>query len=301
MDDATDADLTGRVAVVTGAGTGLGRAEALALATFGADVVVNDVSESADSVADELSELGVRAAAVRGDVGDRETVDALMHKATTDFGQLDVVLNNAGILRDRMIFSMSDQEWDDVIRVHLRGHFMLTRSACDHWRRRSKEVGGPVYGRLINTTSEAALFGATGQPNYAAAKSGITALTVAAAQGTHRYGVRANAICPRARTGMTEHVFGEHNEDDGVDPLSTEHVAPFVSYLASPAADSINGQLFVVHGGMVALMAPPSVEQRFDTAHGQWTPDELAGSVGKYFESRDSEKIFASTELASMP
>ncbi len=301
MEDAAGVDLTGRVAVVTGAGAGLGRAEALALAGAGADVVLNDVSEAASAVAEEAAALGVRSAAVVGDVGDRATVDALMRSARTDFGRLDIVVNNAGILRDRMIFGMTDQEWDDVIRVHLRGHFMLTRSACDYWRQRSKDAGGPVYGRIVNTTSEAALFGAAGQPNYAAAKSGITALTIAAARGTHRYGVRANAICPRARTGMTEHVFGERDEDGAVDPLSTEHVAPFVSYLASPAAESINGQLFVVHGGMVALMAPPSVEQRFDTAHGQWTPEELAGTVGKYFENSDPERVFASAELASMP
>src|SRR5204862_1671803 len=138
---------------------------------------------------------------------------------------LDILVNNAGVLRDRMVFTMSADEWDLVLRVHLRGHFVTTRFATAHWREQSKAAGGPVYGRIVNTSSEAFLLGSAGQPNYAAAKAGIAALTVTTARSCGRYGVRANAICPRARTAMTAGVFGD--APDGEDPLSPQHVAPF--------------------------------------------------------------------------
>ncbi|MFR9731196.1 3-oxoacyl-ACP reductase [Saccharopolyspora sp. MS10] len=290
-------DLTGKVAVVTGAGAGLGRAEALALAAAGADVVVNDVSEAAGSVAAEIRDFGGRAAAVRGDVGDGEVADELLAAALGHFGGLHVVVNNAGVLRDRMVFTMSDQEWDEVVRVHLRGHFLLCRAAAAHWRARAKETGAEVYGRIVNTASEAFLLGSAGQPNYAAAKAGIAALTVSTARALARYGVRANAICPRARTAMTESAFGPAPEGE-VDPLSTEHVAPFVAYLAAPAAEAISGQVFVVHGGQVALMAPPTVERRFEAEGATWTVEELHRSVGAHFAARDGG-MFTSTDLLS--
>jgi NAD(P)-dependent dehydrogenase (short-subunit alcohol dehydrogenase family) len=290
-------DLTGRVAVVTGAGSGLGRAEALALAAAGADVVVNDVA--ATDTVDEIVASGGRAVFVRGDVGDETVARELVGTAVRRFAGLDIVVNNAGVVRDRMLFSMSDEEWDLVIRVHLRGHFLLCRDAGAYWRDRSKVAGAPVYGRLINTSSEAWLFGSVGQPNYAAAKAGIVALTVAAARGLGRYGVRANAICPRARTAMTADVFGPP-PDDGPDPLGVEHVAPFVAYLASPAADPINGQVFVVHGGMVALLAPPTIAQRFDAAGSTWTTAELAASVGGHFAEHGPAPVFANTEIGSL-
>jgi 3-oxoacyl-[acyl-carrier protein] reductase len=194
---------------------------------------------------------------------------------------------------------MSDEEWDQVVRVHLRGHFLLTRNAAAHWRARSKESGGPVYGRIVNTSSEAFLLGPPGQPNYAAAKAGIVALTVSAARALRRYGVTANAICPRARTAMTAGVFGEA-PPDGRDPLSTGHVAPVVAYLASPAAGAISGQVFVVHGGKVALLAPPTVEHRFDAPGGAWTAESLDASLGGYFADRDPERMFASAEVLSL-
>jgi 3-oxoacyl-[acyl-carrier protein] reductase len=236
---------------------------------------------------------------VEGDVGDRSTADALLSTAVERFGGLDVVVNNAGVLRDRMLFNMSDDEWDLVVRVHLRGHFLLSRNACHYWRGRAKESGKSVYGRVVNTASEAFLLGSAGQPNYAAAKAGIAALTLSTARAMAGYGVRANAICPRARTDMTREVFGAA-PDDGVDPLSPAHVAPFTAYLASPAADAINGQVFVVYGGMVALMSAPVVEKRFDTAGDTWTMVELADQVGGYFADRDPKRTFASSDLMSL-
>lgn len=302
MESSGIVSLDGKVAVVTGAGAGLGKAEALALARAGANVVINDISEEAVAeVAGEIEALGIKSASVVGDVSERATADGLVAAAVEEFGDLQIVVNNAGVLRDRMLFSMTDQEWDLVVRVHLRGHFLVSRAAAVYWRDQSKSAGQPSYGRLINTASEAFLFGSAGQPNYAAAKAGISALTVSSARALGRYGVRANAICPRARTGMTEHVFGDTHEGSGLDPLSTEHVAPFVAYLASPAADKISGQVFVVHGGMVALMAPPSVEQRFDASGDTWTAEDLNRCVGGYFDGRDEQRIFSSNELTSLP
>jgi NAD(P)-dependent dehydrogenase (short-subunit alcohol dehydrogenase family) len=299
VDTSAGLDLDGKVAVVTGAGAGLGRAEALALASAGASVVLGDVSPGAGEVVDEIEALGGKAVLVQGDVSERDTADALIAAATERFGGLHVLVNNAGVVRDRMLFNMSDEEWDLVLRVHLRGHFLLSRNAAAYWRAESKQAGAPVYARVVNTSSEAFLVGAEAQPNYAAAKAGITALTLSTARATARYGVRANAICPRARTAMTEGVFSAPPED-GIDPLSTEHVAPFVAYLASPAAEAISGQVFVVHGGKVALISAPSIERRFDTAGPTWTLEELHTTVGGYFAERDNTKTFAFTDILSL-
>jgi NAD(P)-dependent dehydrogenase (short-subunit alcohol dehydrogenase family) len=277
--------LEGKVAVVTGAGAGLGRAEALALARAGADVVVNDVGggTGGDTV-EEIEAAGGKAVLVEGDVGESATARDLV-AAAERLGGLHVVVNNAGVLRDRMLFAMSDEEWDTVIRVHLRGHFLLSRDAAAYWRALAKEGDGTTYGRVVNTSSEAFLLGPPGQPNYAAAKAGIVALTQSTARGLARYGVRANAICPRARTAMTAEVFGAAPQ--GADPLSTEHVAPLVAYLAAPASDGISGRVFVVHGGMVELLAPWTAERRFDSP--SWTLKELDDVVGGYLESRKEQ------------
>ncbi|MBF6211854.1 3-oxoacyl-ACP reductase [Nocardia puris] len=293
--------LEGRVAIVTGAGAGLGRAEALALAGAGAAVVVNDLAES-DSVADTLAAiraLGVKAEFVAGSIAERATADALIRTAEESFGGVDIVVNNAGITRDRMLFNMSDDDFDAVVAVHLRGHFLLSRSAAAYWRGKSKAAGGPVYGRLVNTSSEAGLLGPEGQANYGAAKAGITALTLSAARALSRYGVRANAIAPRARTAMTEAVFSAAPET-GVDPLAPEHVARLVAYLASPAADAVNGQLFVVYGPMVALMAAPVVEQRFDAAGDAWTEGDLADTLSGYFADRPAGRTFSASSLTEL-
>ncbi|MGW5861179.1 3-oxoacyl-ACP reductase [Streptomyces sp. NPDC055239] len=294
--------LEGRTAIVTGAGAGLGRAEALALAARGADVVVNDVGPAADDVVAEIKALGRGAVAVTGDVGDWSMGDRLVEAAKDTFGGLDILVNNAGVLRDKMLFNLTESDWDDVIRVHLKGHAAVSRAAAVHWRAASKAAGGPVYGRVINTSSEAFLFGAAGQPNYSAAKAGITALTLATAQGLARYGVRANAICPRARTAMTAEAFGAGHQDaaDGLDIMAPERVGTFVAHLASPASGEINGQVFVVYGDMVALMAAPTVERKFTAADGVFTAEELDEQLTAHFKGRDPYRTYAAYSVADL-
>jgi NAD(P)-dependent dehydrogenase (short-subunit alcohol dehydrogenase family) len=305
--------LEGLSAVVTGAGRGLGRAEALELARLGAAVVVNDFGQPgrdgsgqasagpAEQVAAEIREAGGKALSHTGDVADFQQARELVGSAIAEFGKLDILVNNAGILRDRMVFSMSEDEWDSVIRVHLKGHFNTTRFAAAHWRERSKAAGGPVYGRIVNTSSEAFLAGSAGQPNYAAAKGGIVGLTTSTALALARYGVTANAICPRARTRMTEDVFaGFEQPAEGLDPLAPEHVAPLVGYLASPAAARVNGQLLVVHGGMVALIERPRVQARFDSQQDAFTYDELDAVLTEHYAGRPDGETFAAAEVLGL-
>jgi 3-oxoacyl-[acyl-carrier protein] reductase len=302
--------LDGRVAIVTGAANGLGRAESLALARAGARLVLNDLPcDAIEAVAAEIAAAGGHSVVAAGDVGEWSTGEQLVAAALDAYGRLDILVNNAGVLRDRMIFSMSEREWDTVLRVHLRGHFVTSRFATAYWREQSKQAGGPVYGRIVNTSSEAFLLGSTGQPNYAAAKAGIAALTVTTARGCARYGVRANAICPRARTAMTADLMGPPPSAGGIDPLAPEHVAPLVVYLASPAAEAINGEVFVVHGGVAAVLEPPRIRAAFQAAEhgsadGMWTLESigqaLAGlSSGAGFMCEDT--LALSTETIGFP
>ena len=293
-------DLDGRVAVITGSGAGLGRAEAVALAKAGARIVLNDLPGAADEAADEIKSLGAEVALAPGDVGERSTADLITKTALESFGSLDIVVNNAGVTRDKMLFNMTDEEFDLVIKIHLRGHFLLSRNAAAHWKQVAKESGAPVDASVINIASEAFLTGSPGQANYAAAKAGITALTLTTARGLSRIGVRANAICPRARTAMTAEVFGPDNSGQTIDPYSADHVAPLVAYLASPAAARISGQVFVVYGGMVALLAAPVVDQRFDTDADIWSTEELDKVVGGFFADRDPERSFAADSILSL-
>ena len=305
--------LEGRAAIVTGAGRGLGRAEALELARLGAAVVVNDFGQAgrdgsgeasagpAEEVADEIRAAGGRAVAHTGDVADHQQAQELVELAVATFGQLDILVNNAGILRDKMVFSMTEDEWDSVIRVHLKGHFNTTHFASAHWRNRSKAAGAPVYGRIVNTSSEAFLAGSAGQPNYAAAKGGIVGLTTSTALALAKYGVTANVICPRARTRMTADVFagsGESSED--LDPLAPEHVAPLVGYLASPAAARVNGQLLVVHGGMVAIVERPRVAAKFDTKRDAFSYEELDTVLTPHYAERPLNETFAAAEVLGL-
>ncbi|MEU0700316.1 3-oxoacyl-ACP reductase [Streptomyces cavourensis] len=306
--------LDGLCAIVTGAGRGLGRAEALELARLGAAVVVNDYGQPgrdgsgeasaapAEEVAAEIRAAGGRATAHLGDVADHQQTRELVELAISTYGTLDILVNNAGILRDRMIFSMTEDEWDTVIRVHLKGHYNTTRFAAAHWRARSKETGGPVYGRIVNTSSEAYLAGSAGQPNYAAAKGGIVGLTTSTALALAKYGVTANAICPRARTRMTEDVFAGFQEpaDGTLDVLAPEHVSPLVGYLASPAAAGVNGQLLVVHGGMVAIVERPRVAAKFDAAKETFTYAELDELLTPYYADRPRGETFAAAEVLGL-
>ena len=282
--------LDGKVALVTGAGQGLGRAEALYLASEGAAVVVNDLgasvegegreSKPAQAVVEEIKAAGGKAVAHGGDVSSYDDAKEMIDLAIKEFGDFHILINNAGILRDRMIFNITEGEWDAVVKVHLKGHFNTTRHACAYWREQSKQSGNPAYGRIVNTSSEAFLMGSPGQPNYAAAKAGIVGLTTSTAQAMAKYGVTSNAIAPRAATRMTE-MFGMDKDE-----FAPENVAPLVGFLASPAAERISGQVFIVWGSQVSLLAPLRIEEKFETK-GRWDYPRLADAMQPYFDKRE--------------
>ncbi len=290
--------LDGKVAIVTGAGRGIGREEALLLAREGARVVVNDVgaalsgssegdsgSTPAQSVVDEIAGAGGEATANRDDCSTWTGAQGLVNQAIETFGGLDILVNNAGILRDKMSFNMDEAAWDDVIRVHLKGHFAPSHFAATYWRSRSK-AGDKVVGRIVNTSSEAGLFGNAGQANYSAAKAGIASMTWVLARELERFGVTVNAIAPRARTRMTEQLFAT-GATEGFDTWDPGNVAPVVAWLATDEAGSVNGQIFVVFGGSIWLMAPfaPVGELHSDT---RWTVDGLVAKSAELFGDRST-------------
>ena len=258
--------LEGKAAIVTGAGRGIGRDHALALAQTGARVVVNDLGATlagegtdaspAQQVVDEIRALGGEAVADYGNVADFADAERMVATALDSFGRLDILVNNAGITRDRMLVNMSEEEWDSVIAVHLKGHFAPTRHAAAHWRERSK-AGDEVRGRVINTSSPSGVFGNVGQANYGAAKGGIAAFTLIAAQELARYGVTVNCLAPNARTRMTEAAFGElRAPEEGFDAMDPANIAPVAVALAADDAQHITGQCFFVYGGAVNVLRP---------------------------------------------
>jgi NAD(P)-dependent dehydrogenase (short-subunit alcohol dehydrogenase family) len=252
----------GRVAIVTGAGRGIGREHSLLLAAQGAKVVVNDLGGSRDGsgsdagpaqeVVDEVKALGGEAVANTDDISDFKGAESLVNTAIEAFGKLDVLINNAGILRDRMLVNMTEAEWDAVIQVHLKGTFAPAHFAANHWRERSK-AGEEVDGRIINTTSPSGIYGNVGQTNYGAAKAGIAAFTIIAAKELGRYGVTVNAIAPAALTRMTEDLGMGGASEETKESMSPRHIAPVVCWLASPLSASVTGRVFDVSGRMLSV------------------------------------------------
>ena len=281
--------LDGKVAIVTGAGQGLGRCHALALAAEGATVVVNDVSGRADDVVKEITADGRGSASGNASsVSDWTGAEALVRQAVDEFGDLHIVVNNAGITRDKMSFNMGEAEWDTVIDVHLKGHFCVSRAAGAWWREQAKASDGPpAPRRIINTTSEAGLYGSAGQANYTAAKAGIVGLALGLAREYERYGVTVNVIAPRARTAMTEAMPMFAAPESGFDRFDPANVAPVVAWLASDAAGDINGQIFIVIGGSVQVVAPYPVVGSIER-DGRWTVDDLVANKAALFGKRSS-------------
>lgn len=291
--------LDGKVAIVTGAGQGLGRIEALELARHGASVVVNDLGAEADgsgsseepaqAVVKEIEALGAKAVAAFGDVADWDDARRIVRTAVDAFGDLNIMVNNAGFSRDAMIVTMTEEMWDSVIRVHMKGHFSMIKHTMDYWREKSKAQGGaPLYGRLISTASDSFLMGNVGQPNYAAAKAGIAYLTMSAARECQRFGATANVILPRARTRMTMSgpLIGIFEKpEQGFDTFAPEHIGPLVAWLASPQAGQVSGQVLQIWGKHIRVYECPQPALDHDN-EAPWTLDELDRVLGGFFADK---------------
>jgi len=291
--------LSGLVAIVSGAACGIGRAHALRLAAYGASVVVNDAGVAtdgtgtdespADEVVAEIRAAGGQAVAERGSVSNTATGDALVQLALDTWGRVDIVVNNAGIGRPKMVFNLADDEWDDVIAVHLRGTFALTRAACRWWRADAKRADSPpgtTYGRIVNTSTGLLLIGGAGQSNYVAAKAAVAAFTDAVAQEMARYGVTANTIMPGAMTRLA--AIGWRMERDraaeaSFDQTDPVHVAEFVCYLASPAAGWISGQTFQVSGARLQRVRAWDAQQTLPPHDAGLTAPDLVHEVPRLF------------------
>jgi NAD(P)-dependent dehydrogenase (short-subunit alcohol dehydrogenase family) len=281
--------LQDRVAIITGAGRGIGREHALLFAREGAKVVVNDLGGNPDGtgadaspaqqVVDEITAAGGQAVANYDDIADFDGAKRLVDQAVETFGDLHVLVNNAGILRDRMLANMSEDEWDAIMRVHLRGHFCTTRWAASYWRDQSK-AGHQAARSVINTSSTSGLFGNVGQTNYGAAKTGIATFSIIANQELGRYGVRVNAIAPAAATRLTAMVGADTSEKAEWTPMDPDNVSPFVAYLAT-ADCPINGRVFFVMGGEIHLFQPFVIVDGI-TKDGQWTIEELQAQAGRF-------------------
>ncbi len=276
----------GRTVIITGAGAGLGRAYALAFAAEGANVVVNDIKrEAADAVVAEVTKAGGQALANNDDITRMDTAQKIVDAAVARFGEVEVLINNAGVVRDKMFASMSEQDWDDVIRVHLRGHFCLASILVRRWRDQAKS-GAKMDARIINTSSGAGLQGSVGQSNYAAAKGGIASLTLVQAAELGRYGITVNALAPAARTGMTEAVFGEVMKkpaDGGFDYFDPANVAPLVVWLGSPLSRHVTGRVFEIAGGQVSIADGWRTGPMRDRK-ARWQPAELTEVVNSLLQ-----------------
>jgi len=279
--------LDGKVAIVTGAGQGVGRCHADLLAAEGAAVVVNDFADTCHEVAAAINDAGGRAIAQQCSVSDWDAVGAMVKNTIAELGDLDIVVNNAGFVRDAMVFSMDEDQYDTVVDVHLKGHVTTAHHAGAYWRHVAKSAGegeAPRPRRIINTTSESGLFGGPAQANYGSAKGGIITLTRILAKELGKYGVTSNCIAPRARTKMNEMIpmFAPH-EGDGFDPYDPAHVSPMVAWLASDAAADVNGQTFIVTGDEIHRMAEPSVAATVTAGDQRWTVDTITAHRGELF------------------
>jgi NAD(P)-dependent dehydrogenase (short-subunit alcohol dehydrogenase family) len=284
--------LEGKVAIVTGAGRGIGREHALALADAGARIVVNDLGGSAageghdatpaQTVADEIKDRGGEAVANYDNVADFQGAENLVKQAIGELGRLDILVNNAGIIRDRMLVNLTEEEWDSVINVHMKGHFAPTRHAAAYWRGQSK-AGEQVNGRVINTSSPSGVFGNVGQTNYGAAKAGIAAFTIISALELGRYGVTVNCLAPNARTRLTEQTFGDIPvPEGGFDAMDPANISPVVVALASDEAAGITGQCIFVYGGVVNVLKPWDTGVVF-TKDSRWEADDLVDKFREVF------------------
>lgn len=279
--------MSARTVIVTGAGQGLGRAHAHALGAAGFNVVVNDIGGAADVVAKEITEAGGTAIGHACDVADWTAAEALIGAAVDTYGRLDALVNNAGIVRDRMLVGMAEAEWDDVLRINLKGHFCTLRHAAGYWRDRSK-AGEQVAARVINTSSGAGLMGSVGQGNYAAAKAGVVAMTQVAAVEMARYGITVNALAPSARTPMTEAVFAQtmSKPESGFDPMDPANVSPLVVWLAGEESGFVTGRVFEVEADRVGLADGWRFGPRREAGR-KWEPEELTDVVRELMDEAE--------------
>lgn len=283
-----------RVVIITGAGGGLGKAYALAFAAEGAKVLVNDINlAAAEAVAAEIREAGGEACADSHDITEYAAAGEIVRQVIETFGDLHVLVNNAGICRDRMFASLTEADWDAVMAVHLKGHFCIASHAVKYWREQAKG-GVAVKARIINTSSGAGLQGSIGQSNYAAAKGGIAALTLVQAAELARYGITANALAPAARTGMTEQVFAAvmQKPEQGFDYFAPENVAPIVVWLGSEQSQSVTGRLFEVEGGKLSIADGWRKGPEVDKGE-RFVPEELGGVVAQLLaEAVPAQKVY---------
>lgn len=283
--------LDGKVAIVTGAGQGVGRCHAEFLAAEGAAVVVNDLSESAEEVAAAIVAAGGRAVAHRCSVSDWQAAGSLVQRAIDEFGDLHILVNNAGFIRDAMSFAMEEDRFDAVVDVHLKGHFAPAHFAAAYWRAQAKaapEGSTPPARRIINTTSESGLFGGPGQSNYGSAKGGIVTMTLILARELERLNVTVNCIAPRARTPMTEVNPKFAKPESGFDKYDPANVSPMVAFLASDHASGISGQVFIVLGDQVHRMRPMEIASSVRAGGHQWTVEGLAAAQAELFAGAPS-------------